>query len=156
MIGMIALGAQAAGTLLSSYGAWKAGADADEASKINARLLYDSAEQELEMAKIRLARQKRYTEQFRGTQMASIVHAGGSLDDPTAQVLMKDTEKMAAFDEWLIKFGGAQAAYEKRTAAAAERFEGRTRKQAGRLQAFTSLLTGGAELYTMGNKTGKW
>lgn len=98
-------------------------------------------------SKINLFRQKQYADKVMGAQTVAIAKSGGSMEDPTSQILLNESTQNAALDEWLIKYGALleensynmQAIEAKRAAASS--------RSAGKLGALGSILGGGANIY---------
>jgi hypothetical protein len=100
------------------------------------------------MTKIDSYRQNQYAEQVRGSQVASIAHAGGRMDDPTSQAILRDTTEQSSLDAWLIRYGGEMKAREYEMAASDARRQGKNALKAGRMNAFASILGGAGNTYT--------
>ena len=152
MFQMLALGALAGSSLLSAYGSMQAGETALDAAKLNADRYRWLAGQSKKMTAVNLYRQGKYAESVRGSQVAGIAKSGGSLDDPTSALILKDTAENAALDEWLIKYQGIMETAGLNMEGNNALYEGKTAKGSGRMQAFSTLLGGAGDLYT-GYKT---
>lgn len=99
------------------------------------------------MTAVNLYRQKRYADEVYGSQVASIAHSGGSIDDPTSQAILKDTALESSIDEWLIKYAGANEYYNTMAEASAMRYQGKAARKAGRTGALATILSGAADTY---------
>ena len=152
MFQLLALGALAGSSLLSAYGSMQAGESALDAARLNADRYQWLAGQSKKMTAVNLYRQGKYAESVRGSQVAGIAKSGGSLDDPTSALILKDTSENAALDEWLIKYQGIMEATGMNMEGNNALYEGKMARGAGRMQAFSTLLGGAGDLYT-GYKT---
>ena len=152
MLQALALGALAGSSLLSAYGSMAAGESALDAARLNSDRYRWLAAQSKKMTAVNLYRQGKYAESMRGSQVAGIAKSGGSLDDPTSALILKDTAEQSALDEWLIKYQGVMEASGLNMRASNELYEGKMAKGAGQMQAVSSLLGGAGNLY-MGYKT---
>lgn len=152
MLQALALGALAGSSLLSAYGSMAAGESALDAARLNSDRYRWLAAQSKKMTAVNLYRQGKYAESVRGSQVAGIAKSGGSLDDPTSALILKDTAENAALDEWLIKYQGIMETAGLNMEGNNALYEGKTAKGSGRMQAFSTLLGGAGDLYT-GYKT---
>lgn len=147
LLGGMGLFALAGSSLLEGISSWNQGEAAYSTGKINAQRLEQQALKSRQMTALNLYRQKKYADQVEGSQIASIAHSGGRLDDPTSQAILKDTALEASIDEWLIKNAGTQEYYNLKTEASNQRAQARAARAAGRMGAISSLLGGGANTY---------
>lgn len=147
MFQMLALGALAGSSILGAVSSWQGGENAYEIGKINAQRLEQQAIKSRSMTAVNLYRQKRYSDQVYGSQVASIAKSGGRMDDPTSQAILKDTALEASIDEWLIRNAGTEEYYNLKNEASNERYKGKAARASGRLGAITSLLGGAAQGY---------
>ena len=145
-LGVLSIASLAGSSFLGAWSQYEQGNTQADAYKIDASRLRGLAAQARLQGKINLYRQKQYTDKVMGAQTVAIAKSGGSMDDPTSQMILNESTQNAALDEWLIKYGTAleqnnydMQAIEAKRAAASSRY-------AGKLGAIGSILGGAANI----------
>lgn len=138
----IALPLMAAGTLISASGTLAAGAAAERASQHQAVQLTQQATAERASAAAASAEERRKATLVQSRARALMAASGSDVD---ANIL-GDIEAEGEFRALSALWEGDERAAGARAQASATRFEGKSRRQASRIQAFGTLLSGGASL----------
>ncbi|MEN6474270.1 MAG: hypothetical protein ABFD81_09670 [Syntrophaceae bacterium] len=145
-LGVLSLASLAGSSFLGAWSQYEQGNTQADAYKIDASRLRGLAAQARLQGKIQGYRQKQYADKVLGAQTVAIAKSGGSMDDPTSQMLLNESIQNASLDEWLIKYGAMleesnynmQAIEAKRAAASS--------RSAGKLGAIGSILGGVANI----------
>lgn len=145
-LGILSIASLAGSSFLGAWSQYEQGNIQGDAYEMDATRLRGLAAQSRLQGKINLYRQKQYADKVLGSQTVAIAKSGGSMDDPTSQMILNESTQNAALDEWLIKYGTAleqnnydmQAIEAKRAAASS--------RSAGKLGAFSSILGGAANI----------
>ena len=144
LLGVLSLTSLAGSSLLGAWSQYEQGQVQGDAYEADAGRLRQLAAQSRLQGKIQAYRQKQYADKVLGSQTVAIAKSGGSMEDPTSQIILNESTQNAALDEWLIKYGSAleesnyrMQSIEAERAASFSRF-------AGRLGAVGSLLGGAA------------
>lgn len=145
-LGVLSIASLAGSSFLGAWSQYEQGNIQGDAYEMDASRLRGLAAQTRLQGKINLFRQKQYADKVMGAQTVAIAKSGGSMEDPTSQILLNESTQNAALDEWLIKYGTAleqnnydMQAIEAKRAAASSRY-------AGKLGAIGSILGGAANI----------
>ena len=145
-LGVLSLASLAGSSFLGAWSQYEQGNIQGDAYEMDASRLRGLAAQSRLQGKINLYRQKQYADKVLGSQTVAIAKSGGSMEDPTSQMILNESTQNAALDEWLIKYGTAleknnydMQAIEAKRAAASSRY-------AGKLGAIGSILGGAANI----------
>ena len=145
-LGVLSIASLAGSSFLGAWSQYEQGNIQGDAYEMDASRLRGLAAQSRLQGKINLYRQKQYADKVLGSQTVAIAKSGGSMEDPTSQMILNESTHNAALDEWLIKYGTAleqnnydMQAIEAKRAAASSRY-------AGKLGAIGSILGGAANI----------
>ena len=145
-LGVLSIASLAGSSFLGAWSQYEQGNIQGDAYEMDASRLRGLAAQSRLQGKINLYRQKQYADKALGSQTVAIAKSGGSMEDPTSQMILNESTQNAALDEWLIKYGTAleknnydMQAIEAKRAAASSRY-------AGKLGAIGSILGGAADI----------
>lgn len=138
----LTIGLIAGGTLLSAGGQLQAGKAAQQASNFNAAQLDRRATAEKATASRKSAEERRKGRLIESRALAVGAASGGGV--PTDQIGLLAQE--GEFRALSALFEGEEAAAGLQDQGKAERFEGRQRRVASRINAFGTLLKGGSSL----------
>jgi hypothetical protein len=145
-LGVLSIASLAGSSFLGAWSQYEQGNIQGDAYEMDASRLRGLAAQSRLQGKINLFRQKQYADKVLGSQTVAIAKSGGSMEDPTSQMILNESTQNAALDEWLIKYGTAleqnnydMQAIEAKRAAASSRY-------AGKLGAIGSILGGAANI----------
>ena len=137
-------GVQLAGAGLNAYGQVQQGRAEQKAANMQADLLEMQARDAIERGEFEAAKRRRGTKRLLGGQRALMAAQGLDLSVGTPADLQTETETIGALDALMIKTNAAREAWGFRGQAAMTRYEGRIRRRAANLQAFNTMLGGGA------------
>ena len=145
-LGALSIASLAGSSFLGAWSQYEQGNLQGDAYEMDASRLRGLAAQARLQGKINLFRQKQYADKVMGSQTVAIAKSGGSMEDPTSQMILNESTQNASLDEWLIKYGTAleqnnydMQAIEAKRAAASSRY-------AGKLGAIGSILGGAANI----------
>ncbi len=136
----------AAGTGVKAFGQIQAGVAASRFARAEAKYLDIQAKDEIQRGVLEERRLRLDIRRFLGTQRTAIGASGAELSG-TSLELLGDTAALGEEDTLAIRSGAARRAFGKRTQATITRARGRFAKRKGVSDAFTTLLTGGAQAY---------
>lgn len=139
------LGLMAAGTMVSAAGQIQAGRSAQAMADYNAQVDRNNATAAKQSAKYDADRMRENTRKLLSTQRARFAK-GGVAFEGTPLLVMEQTARDAAMDASAIEYEGAVKAGGYESAATMSQYEGRTARQASTTRAFSTLLTGGAQV----------
>lgn len=86
-----------------------------------------------------------------GRQVTSAAASGLDISSGTPLQIFSETAQLGEFDAQMIESNARREAYGLRSGAVGQRQQGRLARSAGRNRAFTTLLTGGARMASMGS-----
>jgi len=132
----------AASTAVSAYGSYKAGKDADEASRDAARNQEWNAGKTMEGAMMRANEQKRATARMLSDAQAIQAGSGFSASDPTSLRRVAELSGEGKYNELAILYEGTAQAEAIRRDAKLTRQEGRAQRTSGYLRAGSTVLGG--------------
>ena len=145
-LGILSIASLAGSSFLGAWSQYEQGNIQGDSYEMDTSRLRGLAAQSRLQGKINLYRQKQYADKVLGSQTVAIAKSGGSMEDPTSQMILNESTQNAALDEWLIKYGTAleqnnydMQAIEAKRAAASSRY-------AGKLGAIGSILGGAANI----------
>lgn len=145
-LGVLSLTSLAGSSLLGAWSQYEQGRVQGDAYTADAARLRQLAAQSRLQGKIQAYRQKQYADKVLGSQTAAIAKSGGSMEDPTSQIILNESTQNAALDEWLIKYGALlEESNYNMQAIEAERAAASSRS-AGKLGAIGSILGGVANI----------
>lgn len=140
-IPFIVMGISAIASLASARGQEQAGQAQQQASEYNARILEDDSKAVQQKAKYDEEIHRERVRQLLSQQRAAISRAGVTIEG-TPLLATLDTIEKGEMDALAIRHGGQVEAKRKLSQASVSRFEGQQARQASRIGAGTTLLTG--------------
>lgn len=148
----IALGVALAGTAVSAYGAYQQGQTQKKIANYNAKVGELNADDAIQRGAISAEQQRARVRQIEGTQRALMGASGAEVGTGTLGKVLEQTATMGELDARQIEVNAQREAWGLRTQGALGRVEGEAAAQAGSLNAFGSLLTGGSQAYGIYSK----
>ncbi len=143
-LGVLSLASLAGSSFLGAWSQYEQGNVQGDAYEMDAARLRQLAAQSRLQGKIQAYRQKQYADKVLGSQTAAIAKSGGSMEDPTSQILLNESTQNAALDEWLIKYGALLEESNYNMQAIEASRAASSSRMAGRLGAVGSILGGAA------------
>ena len=128
-------------SLLSGYGSYRAGRDAEDAYKYNEKVAKREAAYQKQRTKYLLEQHKTETAKLKGYQRTGFAKAGVKGGQGTPLEVLQDTDRLAAIDANIIRYGGEIRADSALKEAKMYRKAGRSEMRAGWLNAAGSILT---------------
>jgi hypothetical protein len=101
-------------------------------------------------------RQRNKTRALMGQQRAALAANGIDASTGTGSLLLADSAGLGEFDALTVRNNAMKQAYGLNVRADNLRAEGENASLKGQNDAFSSLLTGGSQMYGMGVKEGYW
>jgi hypothetical protein len=148
--------AMAAGTAASAYGQYKTGQGQQEIANANASIDQQKATQAQQIGSIQSNQQVLRTRQIIGAQTAAMGASGGVVDTGSSSQILNDTQMSGTTNANIAANNSMQQAWGYDTQAGMERAQGAFSAQSGEWGATSTLLTGAASVYGMGNKYYGW
>ena len=136
----------AGSSFLGAWSQYEQGNVQGDAYEMDAARLRGLAAQTRLQSKINLFRQKQYADKVMGAQTVAIAKSGGSMEDPTSQMILNESTQNAALDEWLIKYGTALEQYNYNMQAIEAERAASSSRAAGKLGALGTILGGSANI----------
>ena len=148
----IALGVALAGTAVSAYGAYQQGQTQKKIANYNAKVGELNADDAIQRGAIAADQQRAKVRQILGTQRAVMGASGAEVGSGTLGKVLEQTSTLGELDARQIEVNAQREAWGLRTQGALGRVEGDAAAEAGTLNAFGSLLTGGSQAYGIYSK----
>lgn len=139
--GLMAL--RLAGTVSSAFAQREQGRTRRIISESNQRIAELKGKEALRRGGERAAKSKREFKKLRGKQRAALAAQGIDIGTGSAQDIQEETEVVSELDALTIKTNAAREAFGIRAGGRGEAFAGRLEERAGKIGAFSTLLTGG-------------
>jgi hypothetical protein len=153
-MGAAAVPLMVAGTVMNAYGQYQSGQDAKSAANYQANQLNVNAGQAKAASQVQAGLEARNTQLMVSRARAVAAASGGSADDPTVANIMARIAGEGSFRQRTALYGGESQARQMNMQADALRYQGQQAAQAGKINAVSSLLKGGAQAYSMNTKYG--
>jgi hypothetical protein len=135
-------------TVLSAGGQYRAGKTEDKRAKIEARQMEAQAKEEFAASQRAGFEQERQGALKASRMLALAAASGGGASDPTIVNLMANLAGETQYRKSVELYEGGERAKDLRYQGQVRRYEGKEAKRAGKLGAFTTLLSGGTSLYS--------
>jgi hypothetical protein len=132
----------AIGTVASAVGAVQAGGQADAVGKYNAQVAENNAAAERQRAAYEAGITRDRVRQIVGAQRAAGAASGLDIQSGTPVAVLGDTAKQGELDVLARLYSGESAARASQNDATMFRAQGRAQKQAGFINAASSLMSG--------------
>lgn len=142
----------AAGTAVAAYGAYQQGQQQKKIADYNAKVGEVNAAEAIQRGALAADQQRAKVRQILSTQRAVMGASGAEVGSGTLGKVLEQTSTLGELDARQIEVDAQREAWGLRTQGALGRFEGEVVAQAGSLNAFGSLLTGGAQAYGIYSK----
>lgn len=139
---IIGVASSLAGTAVSALGAVQAGKAQNEVAQYNAKVADNNATAERERAAYDAGLIKDERRRVIGSQRAAMAANGLDISSGSPVAVLGDTTGQAEMDVLARLYGGESAATAYKNDATRMRIEGKAAKQAGKIGAGTTLLTG--------------
>lgn len=139
--------AQAAGSGLSLYGAWKGGQEAKSAGNYNARVLEYAADDAINRGNVEAADIKTKTKRLIGAQRANLAASGADVSSGTALELQVESAGMGELDALRALNNAQREASGLKSEANLARKQGRNAARAANLSMAGSLISSGTAIY---------
>lgn len=139
---IIGVASSLAGTAVSALGAVQAGKAQNEVAQYNAKVADNNATAERERAAYDAGLIKDERRRVIGSQRAAMAANGLEISSGSPVAVLGDTTGQAEMDVLARLYGGESAAAAYKNDATRMRIEGKAAKQAGKIGAGTTLLTG--------------
>lgn len=136
------LATSVAGTAVSAVGAQRAGEAQAQAAEAEARAMERKANEERAASQRQAIRQSREAERVLSRQQAVAAASGGSATDKTVLDIMGDTAAEGQYQTAAALYEGESSGRGLESQAEISRFKGREAKRAGRINAFSTTLSG--------------
>lgn len=128
-------------SLLSAYGSYRAGRDAKDAYRYNEKAAKKEAAYQRKRTEYLLSQHATETQKLKGYQTTGFSKAGVKTQTGTPLAILEDTDRLAAIDANIIKYGGEIREESSLKEAKLYRRAGRSEMRAGWLKAGSSILT---------------
>lgn len=138
----ITIGLMAAGTLVSASGTLASGKAADQAARFQAAQLEQRGKAEQAAASREAMEQRRQSRLVGSRARALMAASGGGIDYD----ILGDIAGEGEYRALTALYEGDEAAAGRRMQAAASRYEGKSIRNASRMKAFSTLLSGGSSI----------
>ena len=145
-LAVLSLSSLAGSSPLGAWSQYEQGRVQGDAYTADAARLRQLAAQSRLQGKIQAYRQKQYADKVLGSQVAAIAKSGGSMEDPTSQIILNESTQNAALDEWLIKYGTALEESNYRMQSIEADRAASSSRAAGKLGALGTILGGSANI----------
>jgi len=142
------------GTALSAQGAKQQGQDIQQANIYQARQLEQNAGQAKASGQIEALNQGMQTSLMVSRARAIAAASGGGVSDPTVVNIMSRIAGEGAYRENVARYNGDTRAREMNMQAQSLRFGGQQAVNAGNINSAATLMSGGANAYSMYSKYG--
>lgn len=132
----------AAGTGLSAYGQYQEGKQADATAKYNQQVKEREAEAEIQRARVESRRQAQEAARTMASLRAGLGSSGVVTTEGTPLQLIGEQTRQSELDNQMIGYNAQTGAQKKREEGKQIRYQGKVAKQASRIGAGATLLTG--------------
>lgn len=139
---------QIASTVLSAAGQYRAGKTEEKRAKLESRQLEEQAKTEVAASQRAGFEQERQGRLKASRMLALAAASGGGASDPTIINMMANLAGETQYKKAVEMYEGEERGRQLRYEGQIRRFEGKEAKRAGKFGAFTTLLSGGASLYS--------
>jgi hypothetical protein len=142
------LAAGAAGVGLNAYGKYRAGESAKDRKKFEAKQMEQTANKVLSASQRESQEIDRQGRLQQSRALAIAASSGGGASDPTVMNLFAELAGETDYRKTVALYEGKEDAASLRLQAEVAREEGDLAKNAGQISAVSTLLSGGASLYS--------
>lgn len=135
-------------TVLTAAGQYSAGKTEEKRAKLEARQMEEQGKAEIASAQRAGFEQERQGERKASRMLALAAASGGGASDPTVINLMANLAGETQYRKAVEFYEGGERQRQLKYQADVRRYEGKEAKRAGKMAAFTTLLSGGSSLYS--------